>query len=150
MAIDVQQFLNATFTQPNSTKRDPVPPKDYIAVIDEADLETFPGKKDPTKNYLKLNLVYSVDDPALKAALGRDKVLVYDDFLLDLTEGGGLDFGRGKNVKLGRLREACGQNKEGQPWGFNMLKGQVVRIKVGQEIYKGDPQATIDAVTAVQ
>ena len=150
MVIDIQQFLAATFTQPMSTKREPVPPKDYVALIDEIELETFPGKKDTSKTYLKLSLIYSVDDPELKKQLNRDKVLVYDDFLLDLTEGGGLDFGKGKNVKLGRLREACGQNKEGQPWGFQMLKGQVVRIKVGQEMYKGDPQSTVEAVTAVQ
>jgi hypothetical protein len=145
--IDVKQMLAASFTEPNATKRELIPPKDYLALIKDVDLEVFPGKKDPTKSFLKLNLQYSIDDPALRTALGRDEVVKFDNFLLDMTDAGTLDFGRGKNVRLGRLREACGQNVPGNPWSFPMLKGQVVRIKIGQELYNGEPIDTVDAVT---
>lgn len=145
--IDVKQLLSASFTEPNATKREVIPPKDYLAVIKAVDLEVFPGKKDPSKSYLKLNVQYSIDDPALRAALNRDEVVKFDNFLLDMTDSGTIDFGRGKNVRLGRLREACSQNVPGQPWGFNMLKGQVVRIKVGQDVYNGEPVDTVEAVT---
>lgn len=148
--IDVKQLLAASFTEPNATKREIIPAKDYLAVIKAVDLEVFPGVKDPTKSYLKLNLQYSIDDPALRAALAREEVVKFDNFLIDMTDAGTIDFGKGKNVKLGRLREACSQNTPGQPWGFPMLKGQVVRIKIGTEVYKGDVVDTVDAVTKVQ
>ena len=48
-------------------------------------------------------------------------------------------FGSNKNVKLGRLREALGQNKNGQAWSFGMLKG-AGPIKVSIEPDKKNPE----------
>lgn len=63
---------------------------------------------------------------------------------LDTTESGGLDFGKGKNVGLGRLREALGQNAPGKPWAPGMLVGGVAKVKVSHSIDKRD-NVTINA-----
>jgi hypothetical protein len=147
--IDIQQFMNATYNEANSTKREANPVGEYPMKIDEVELETFPGVKDPTKTYLKLKLRLEILDPGVKAQLGRDKVVQFDDWLLDLTDGGGLDFGKGKNVRLGKVRDAVGQNVAGVPWAFPMLKGQVLKGKIEHEMYQGDPQSKVVAYTKV-
>ena len=52
--------------------------------------------------------------------------------MLDVTESGQLDSGKGRNVQLGQLREDVGQNKPG-PWSFANLAGQTLRYKVDHE-----------------
>lgn len=66
------------------------------------------------------------DDPRLaevKAARGSDDITVYHKgIFLDLTDQGGLDFTKGKNVDLGRMQDAVGQR--GKPgWKFTDLIG---------------------------
>ena len=66
---------------------------------------------------------------------------------LDLTESGSLDFGKGRNVGLGRLRDALGQNETGKPWQPGMMVGGVAKIKVTHSIDKRDNE-TIQANVA--
>jgi len=42
-----------------------------------------------------------------------------------------LDFSEGKNVALGALRDALGQNKERGKWQPQMLVGQLGKVKIG-------------------
>ena len=46
--------------------------------------------------------------------------------------GNGLDMGKGKNVALGRLREATDLNVPGQPFAMAMFPGRLAKIKVTQ------------------
>ena len=55
--------------------------------------------------------------------------------------------GKGKNVALGRLREALGQNTPGKPWSFGMLVGQVAKVAVKHRITDaGDTFAEVKRV----
>lgn len=77
---------------------------------------------------------------------------VYQTIWLDISGSGGLDTSKGKNVGLGKLRDALGQNREGQPWSPGMLVGQVALIRVGHSIDKRDNvtvQAEVKAVAAL-
>jgi hypothetical protein len=56
---------------------------------------------------------------------GREKVTCKQGIMLDLNEGGQLDMGKGKNVSLGKLREAIGLNSPGQPFSFSMIQGRM-------------------------
>jgi len=61
--------------------------------------------------------------------LGREPK-VRQSLMLDVRADGALEFGKGKNVGLGRVREALGQNSTGRPWSFPMLGGQLAKVKV--------------------
>lgn len=75
---------------------------------------------------------------AEKARLGRDKVVVRCDISLDLTPTGQFDNGPNKNVLLGQLREALGQNVPG--WTPAALKGAGPVVgKVTHRSDKNDP-----------
>jgi len=128
------QFLDMQVTDSNDTKLVPVPVGEYTAVIEEVKCRQWQSKKDPSMSGLTLDMQWSVDDSAVKELLGRDKVTVKQGIMLDLTDSGGLDMGKGKNIGLGRLREALDLNKPGQPFAFSMLAGRVAKVAVSHRI----------------
>jgi hypothetical protein len=143
MSIDVQQYLNAQFKGENAVKRTPIPVGEYKSVVGDVVLEAFPGKKDPSKTYLRCTVSHQLDDAGLRESLKREKVIIIQDFLVDLTESGDIDFGPDRNIKLGRLRAALGLNSPLEPWSFPMFKGRVCMVKVGHELYEGEPQSRV-------
>ena len=134
------QFLDMQVDQANDTKLVPIPVGEYIAVISEVKARPWTSKNDPSKSGIALDVQWDIDDAGVKALLGRDKVTVKQGVMLDMTESGGLDMGKGKNVGLGRLREACNLNQPGQPFSATMLTGRAAKVSVvhrvdGENIY---------------
>lgn len=128
------QFLDMQFEGQNDTKVVPVPAGEYTAMIEEVKVRQWQGKADPLKSGLTLDIQWSIDDPSVKELLGRDKVTVKQGIMLDLTDAGGLDMGKGRNIGLGRLREALDLNQPGRPFSFTMLTGRVARVSVSHRI----------------
>ena len=91
----------------------------------------FAGTKDPTATYTVLDVPYTVSDPIALEGMDRDKISVRQSMFLDLTSEGKLSTSDGKNVKLGRLREACGLNGDG--FKLTDLEGHIVTIRVVQK-----------------
>ena len=129
-----EQFLDMQVTESNDTKTIPVPVGEYTAVAEEVKCRQWQSKKDPSMSGLTLDIKWSIDDPAVKELLGRDKVTVNQGIMLDLTDSGGLDMGKGRNIGLGRLREALGLNAPGQPFSFMMVSGRVAKVSVSHRI----------------
>lgn len=129
-----EQFLDMQVNETNDTKITPVPVGEYTALIDKVDVKSWQKKDDPSVSGLKLSVLWQIDDEAVKTLLGRDKVTSQQDIMLDLTESGGLDMGKGRNVSLGRLREAVGLNIAGQPFSFSMLTGRMAKVKIGHRV----------------
>lgn len=127
-AFDPKLLLDSTFDQPNSTIRVPIPAREHLSVITAVDIRS--GNKDG-KQWAFLDVTYDIDDAALKAELGREKLSLTQGVGLDFTPEGGLDYSKGRNVNLGRLREATGLNAPGEPFSFRMFVGKPVRIVVG-------------------
>lgn len=127
-AFDPKSFLDVTFNNANSTTRVPVPAGTHLAVISAVDIRS--GNKDG-KDWSFLDVTYDIDSQELRDLLGRDKIALTQGVSLDFTKEGGLDFSKGRNVMLGRLRESTGLNGDGQPFGFRMLIGKPVKIVVG-------------------
>jgi hypothetical protein len=50
------------------------------------------------------------------------------------------------NVKLGKARAACGLNSAERPFAFDQFAGQRFMATVSHSIYKGQPQANVDAL----
>jgi hypothetical protein len=137
-----ETFLNTSFDESFSTARVPVPEGEYVAVIKEI-------KPRAAKDKAVLDVIYGIDDPEVAAVTGFDSPQVRQSIFLDLTPTGGLAIGEGKNIHLGKLREACGQNQKGKAWQPGMLVGQVVKVKVAHRTYEDEIQADVKAVTAV-
>lgn len=145
--FDPAMFLEATLMDANSTVSIPVPAGEYIAILGDVKARQWQSKDDPTKQGVALDIIWEVDagsltpdGTTLKDYLGRDKIQVKQGIMLDLNEGGGIDTGKGKNVKLGKLREAVGCNVPGQPFSFSMMQGRPARVVVehrvvGEEIF---------------
>lgn len=136
--FDADAFLNSSISTANDTKVIPCPEGDFMGIIDKIQPRTWQSK-DGTKTGITLDVTWLVEDAGAKAATGRESVQVRQGIMLDVAPGGGLDMGQGKNIGLGRLREAVGKNNPGEVFSFNMLPGLMAKIKVGHRDDTNDP-----------
>lgn len=144
--FDADAFMNSSVADANSTQYTPVPEGEFQASIASV------TPRSTTTGKALLNVAWKVDDETVRAETGMAEPTVYQTIWLDVTDSGGLDMSKGKNVGLGKLRDALGQNKPGQPWSPGMLIGQVALIRVGHSIDKRDNvsiQAEVKAVAAL-
>jgi hypothetical protein len=134
--FDTDSLLNSTFSDANATTYEPCPEGEYPAAVDTFKPRTFKNRDGEESVVLDIFWL-----PQLSAeqeqALGR-KPKVKQTLFLDTTPSGGLDMGKGKNIGLGRLREALGQNQPGKPWNFGMLMGGTAVVKVQHRMYEGN------------
>jgi hypothetical protein len=152
MPFDPDTFMQQNVDAQLDTIIQQCPEGEYKAMIDDFTndaFRTFQSKNDG-RDFTVFAPPFVIQDPNVGAQLGRDKVTVFHKgMFLDLDAAGGLDTGKGKNVDLGRLREAVGQNKAG-PWNFNMLKGAgPVIVKVVHEADQRDKEKKYARVTKV-
>ena len=139
-----ETFLNTESTESNATAYLPVPEGEFTGILKSLKPRVLQDGR------AVLDVNWTVDDDAAREATGMAEPSVRQTLWLDLTESGALDFGKGKNVGLGRLRDALGQNVTGQPWQPGMMIGGVAKIKVAHSIDKRDNetiQADVRAVT---
>lgn len=142
MSFDVDAFLNQTVDGPMPTYMAPPPEGEYLARIgdgaDDVKVESIQGKKDPSKTYIKITMMWDIIDEALKASLGRDKIRVRDSFLID-TESGLLKTGPDDNVTLGSRRAAVGLNTG--TFNINMFRGAgPAMVRVAHRADDRDPE----------
>lgn len=127
--FDVQTLVDIQIEGSNSTSAIPVPEGEYIATVKEFKPRTW-NSKDGTQSGVSLDISWEIEDANVAAITGRDKSVVKQSVGLDFTDSNQLDMGRGKNVGLGRLREAIGQNEAGKSFSFNNLPGQIAKVSV--------------------
>lgn len=134
--FDPNTFMSTNYSDSNSTKVVPVPEGEYTAVSKEVTFREISSDKG-TSTLCEVVFEPQDLDGSIKAATGRDNATVRLSLWLDLTPAGNLDMGEGRNIGLGRLREALGQNAPGKPWNFGMIPGNSVRILVS---HRHDPK----------
>ena len=147
--FDAAQFLDQSVTEANDTKVIPVPVGEYLAIATEVKARQWTSKSDPSKTGVTLDINWEIDDAAVKQLLGRDKVSCKQGLMLDITESGGLDMGKGKNVGLGRLRDALNLNNPGQAFSFSQIPGRMAKVKVEHRTHEDQIFAEIKAVARV-
>ena len=150
--FDAGSFMGQTVDAALDTVIKQCPEGEYRAIIDdfsEDAFRTFTSEKNG-KDYTVFSPPFVIQDPAVAAELGRDKVTVYHKgMFIDIGSTGGLDTSKGKNVDLGKLRDAVGQNAAGA-WTFNNLKGAgPVMVKVIHEADKADPEKKYARISKV-
>lgn len=144
-----EQLMQLEVNEANSTKSEPVPIGEYLAIIKEVKPRQWTKKDDPSVSGMALDIVWDIDDANVKAVLDRDTVTAKQGLMLDLTAAGGIDTGKGKNVGLGRLREAVGLNEPGRSFSFSQLVGRPAKIKIKHRLDGENIYSEVDAVAKV-
>lgn len=148
MSFDPATFMNTTYDEANDTKVTPCPVGEYTAVATKVETKTW-ASRDGSSSGVKLEILWEIDDANVKQLVGRDKVTSRQNIMLDLNEAGtGLDLGKGKNVGLGRLREALGLNTPGESFSFAMIEGRIAKVSVSHRINGEDIYDEIKKVAA--
>lgn len=136
--FDPDSFLDSKVEKDFETRRRDVPDGDYPAHVGKIRIS------DPisTKNGDRFQLILSwvVDDESARLATGMDEPTVPQKIWLDLDENGNLESGANKNIQLGRVRAAVGQNKAGKAWSPRSLEGAGALVHVGSRTVNEDKE----------
>jgi hypothetical protein len=143
--FDPAQFLDATTHEAGSTESVPIPEGEYPAIIKSITPRQWSKKDDSTVSGLAFDVLYEIEDDGLKALLERKIVTIKQGFMMDMTEGGAIDYGKGKNIAWNRLRDACGLNQPGRPFSPSMLVGQFAKVMVKHRLDDSSIPAVIRA-----
>ncbi len=148
--FDPNEFLNETVTGQLDTKIIPVPENmsgdGYLGLVEKVDVRQWVKKDDPSISGLALDILWEIQDENIKTEVARDKVIVKQGIMLQLTESGQLDMSKGKNVPLGKLREALDMNKPGEPFNFNMIVGRMGKLFVSHRVVGENVYAEVGRV----
>lgn len=132
MPFDANTFMQQQMDEPLETEFRLVPIGEYQMTIDDFDDKAFQSydftyKSGPNKDLpgtlYNFNCPFVIHDDRVKSEMQRDKVVLRSTVRLDVDEKGQLEFGPNKNIELGRLRAAVGQEAK-KPWGVTDLRGQ--------------------------
>ncbi len=144
-SFDPEAFLGETINDSFSTKFPTVPEGNYTSIIDKIAVKEVVTERGRVP---VLEVFHNLLEDQLKADLGMEKIVVRQSIFLDLDGAGKLDVSEYKNVRLGRLRDAVGQNVPGEPWGYRMLEGAgPLLIAVIEKPDKNDPETKYNEVS---
>lgn len=142
--FNVESFLATDFTGSNATEYVPIPEGVFPAKITNFEGKMTRGKPEENKAPRPYVLVeWEIDDEDVRKETGQDSPKTRQTLWLDLDSTGGLDMGKGKNVQLGRLRDAVGQNDPSRPWQFAMLLDQMAQVEIKHRMGEGDFEGQI-------
>jgi len=139
--FDADQFMSTSTEGAMDTEFTPVPEGEYQAVVKSI-------KPRESGEYVILDVTWAIDDAEVSEVTGLDNPTVRQSIFLDMTENGGLDMSKGKNIGLGRLRDAVNQNTGGA-WSPAMLEGQVAKVRVSHRLYEGRTYTDVKGVAKV-
>lgn len=142
------ELLTSVFEGANSTSSAPIPEGEYNATCSKVEIRSWQSKTDPNKGGYILSTTWEINDD-ISESTGRDRNSARYEIFLDITPEGKLDMGRGKNTRLGKLREAVGLNQPGQSFSFTMIEGQSANIYVAHRISGEDVYAEIKSVSSL-
>jgi hypothetical protein len=154
--FDPALFLDATTTEA-ATRRPPLPVGDYIGTIGEPKSRAWESKKPDAKvkSGIAVDVPIEVDVQSYLPTFSSENQKIFKDvqkvqlnasIMLDLNDGGMIDWGVGRNGALRRWREALDMNKPGEAFSIRMMSGRQVKIKVKHRVYEGEFFDEIDSV----
>lgn len=142
--FDADAFLNTEITGEMDTKVVPIPEGAWSSQVMKVAFREV-TQKDGVKRAI-MDVTWEVLDEEVKKSTKLEKPMARQSVFLDLNEQGGLDMGKGRNIQLGKLREAVGQNRSGKAWSPAMLTGQVAVVSIKQRIEGDDIYSDIKKV----
>ncbi len=148
MSFDPSKFMTQEFNQANDTKFVNCPAGEWTGVTGEPKIVDGVSNKDG-RTFYKLEIPVMIEDPRVTSETGRTPTNVRYETFLDMTDGGSIDMGKGKNIGLGKIREATGNNKPGVNFSIPNLGGKMVKVLVAHEADKNKPDVVYERVKAV-
>jgi hypothetical protein len=146
--FDANQFMQSSSSEAFDTKFQTIDAGEYTGTVAEVTPKQFESKKEPGTYFTVLEIKWNLQLTAADIEkLGRDSASVRQTIFLDLNEQGNMAIGKGKNIALGRLRDALGQNVPGQSWGPGNLIGAAGVVTVKHNMRTGEPFPEVDHVT---
>lgn len=128
--FDPDTFMSAEVQGANETEYSPVPAGEWTAYISDVK-PAERTRKDGTGTFVVADVIYTITDERVIKAMEEDEPTCKQSLFLDFEENGALAFGKNKNVQLGKLREAAGQNDPTKPWSFrNLISTGPYKVKV--------------------
>jgi hypothetical protein len=163
-AFDPELFMQQNVDQPLETEYKLCPVGEYEAMIGDFTSDAFEtfefeykkgARAGQQGSMTKFNCPFIISDAKVQKELGRDSTTVTQQIILDIGTDGGLDFGPNKNVALGRIRNAVGQNAAG-PWQIAKLRGcgpvmvKITHVKFKRKDGTEGERAEIDRVAPIR
>jgi hypothetical protein len=141
-------FLDTIVETPFETHRTTLPPKDnYLGAVDGLATRIVESKGQGAKVILDVD--WEILDDEAKLQLNLDKIVVRQSVFLDFDETGKLARGINKNIQLGQIRDAVGQNTSGA-WAPRMLKGAgPAQLKISERSDEKNPSVKYNDVDRV-
>lgn len=151
--LNTEEFLQTTTEGALDDHLDPCPPGEWLFIAGKPSIASFvfkSGEREGETGY-RMVLPWACQAQEVLTQLDRERVTVTQSVLLDLTDDQtGLDMGKGKNITLGQIRTALGQNEPGSDWSPAMIEGQPAVLKIKGGIYEERATAEVQAVRAPQ
>jgi hypothetical protein len=125
-----ETFLGTTTEQAGDTTYTPPPAKEYERMqVVKVDGRQITSKKAATfgQTYTMIDVTWELIDDEARKVTGMEHPTARQSLFVDVLASGALDFSKNKNVQLGRLRDAVGQNRSGKKWAPSHLMGQFAR-----------------------
>lgn len=139
--FNADAFLQQTVAAKMADVRVPVPEGDHAVQVRE--LTFRDGTNKDGKPWVQMTVKAAVLDPNVAAEMEVEEAFLYSRIFLDLTDDGALALGTNKNVELGKLRTAAGQNSDDE-WNLGMLQGAELGFSVEHTMNdKGEPSANV-------
>jgi hypothetical protein len=149
LTFDPAAFLTQETSDQMDTQFVLIPAGEYPALIKDVAARQQQNPNDPAVLWTILDVTYLIDDQGVREETGQDNPTIRQSIFLDLNIEGKLDAGKGKNVNLGRLREAVSLNQPGAAFSFGALVGQACIVAVKHTPDKKDPEVTYANVNKV-
>ena len=130
--FDPEAFLNTDIEGSCATSFSPIPDHEALLVVKKVEPKA-------SGDYAILDVTFLVDSDEAREETGQDEPTVRVGIFLDIDDNGMLDLGKGKNVQLGRLRAALGQN-DGGAWSPAGMVGETCLGHVTQRPDKNDSE----------
>jgi hypothetical protein len=147
--FDPRSLLTTTVKAKLDTKLPPIPldeTDEFLGLCSKVETRVITSKKDSSQ-YISLDTQWRIMDEAVAARMHIEQPTARYSFLLEVDPVKGLEVGPAKNVKLGRLLEACGiHSKE---WSLSMLEGTTAWIKIKHRADDDDPEIIYNEVARV-
>ena len=143
--FDPDRFLSTPTEDSFETKYTPLPEDWYVGYVDKVEA----GTTNNGAPFMRVTYKVLLEGNA-RELMGRDEMLVNQTIWLDLDDAGNLQVGPNKNVALGQLREAAGQNDRGKPWSPQQLVGAgPIKVYVVQRVDRDDPERKFNNIKTV-
>lgn len=143
--FDPSAFMNAVYNDANSTEIIPCDEGEYQAIAGDLVWSTWQSR-DGSKSGIKVTIPWTIDSEEQRQKTKRSSIVVKQDLMLDTTSDGMLDMSEGRNIGLGRLRDALGLNRKGVPFKFDQIPGKAAKVRVSRREYEGRLYEEIKAV----